>query len=86
MEFSLAGLIGGLLGLVIGLVNFSVITAIVEGRLRAVDRSESAEERATFERKIVQFRRIMLVFEVVVLSAAGYWIGTMVGGWLGSRG
>ena len=83
MEFSLAGLLGGLVGLAVGIVNFSVITAIVEGRLRAVDRSATAEERATFERKIIQFRRIMLVFEVVVFSAVGYFVGTTIGGWLG---
>jgi hypothetical protein len=82
MELSLAGLIGGAAGLVMGLVNFAVITELAERRLRAVDRSETPEECAVFERKIALFRRIIFGFEVVVLTATGYYVGITIGGWL----
>lgn len=80
MELSLWGQIGALIGAALGYLNYRVILGIVVPRLRAVDRSETAEERAAFERKIVWLRRIFFTLEVVVLGGVGYWVGTWLGG------
>jgi hypothetical protein len=80
MGLSLWGQIGALIGAAIGYVNFRVIIAILEPRLRATDRSQTAEERGVFERKIVLLRRIFLVLEIGILGAIGYFLGHLFGG------
>jgi hypothetical protein len=80
MEFSGAGAIGAAVGLALGLLNYRMIVSIVEGRLRALDRSESAAEREVLERKLTLMRRIILWMDVVVFSLVGYTVGTLVAG------
>ncbi|MCC6949123.1 MAG: hypothetical protein IT539_15270 [Bradyrhizobiaceae bacterium] len=80
MELSLWGQIGALIGAALGYLNFRVIIGILEPRLRATDKSGTAEERGSFERKIVLLRRIFFTFEVVVLGAVGYFVGSLFGG------
>jgi hypothetical protein len=86
MELSYWGALGALIGLGIGLFNYRVIVAIIEARLRAVDRSETSEERRVFESKLVLLRRFILVFEVVVLTAGGFFVGLVIGGLIGAGG
>jgi predicted DNA-binding transcriptional regulator len=80
MAFSLPGLIGAAIALVIGLINYGVIVSVVEGRLRALDRSQTADERAAFERRITLMRRFILLTDIVVFPFVGYVFGKTVGG------
>jgi hypothetical protein len=80
MDLSLWGQIGALAGVVLGYINFRVIVAIIVPRLRALDRSETAEERGAFERKIVLFRRILFVLEIAIMAGVGYFVGQTLGG------
>jgi hypothetical protein len=80
MTLSLWGQIGALIGALLGYINFRVIIGILEPRLRKLDGSKTAEERAAFERKLVLLRRIFFTFEIVVLGAVGYFVGSLFGG------
>jgi hypothetical protein len=80
MGLSLWGQIGALIGAVLGYVNFRVIMAVLEPRLRRLDNSRTAEERGAFERKMVLLRRIFLVLEIGILGAIGYFVGSLFGG------
>jgi ABC-type antimicrobial peptide transport system permease subunit len=80
MNLSFWGQIGALVGAVLGYINFRVIIAIIEPRLRALDRSPTAEERNAFERKMVLFRRILFVLEIAIMAGVGYFVGIMFGG------
>jgi hypothetical protein len=79
MELSLWGQIGALIGAALGYLNFRVIIGILEPRLRALDKSNTAEERNAFERKIVLLRRIFVTLEVVILGIVGYFVGSWLG-------
>ena len=80
MDYSLPGFIGAFVGVVIGVINYGVVIAFVEARLRKLDRSQTREEKDEFERRISLMRRIVLAIDVVVFSAVGYWFGRTVGG------
>ena len=80
MVFSLPGLIGAFVGVVLGVINYAVIISVVEASLRKLDRSQSASERQEFEHKISLMRRIVLGIDIVVFAAVGYWFGRTVGG------
>jgi hypothetical protein len=80
MELSLAGLLGALIGTVLGVINFAVIVGFVEGRLRALDKSEPGAEREEFERKISIMRRTILGIDIFVFAGLGYWLGKTIGG------
>jgi hypothetical protein len=80
MGLSLWGQIGALIGAALGFLNYRVIIGILEPRLRATDKSATAEERNAFERKVVLLKRIFFTFEVVLLGAVGYYIGVLLGG------
>jgi pheromone shutdown protein TraB len=80
VEYSLPGFIGAFVGVVIGVINYGVVIAFVEARLRKLDRSQTQEERDEFERKISLMRRIVLTIDIVAFSAVGYWFGRTVGG------
>ena len=80
MDYSLPGFIGAFVGVVIGVINYAMVISIVEARLRKLDRSQSASERAEFEEKLSLMRRIVLGLDIALFSAAGYWFGRTVGG------
>ena len=80
MDYSLPGFIGAFVGVVIGVINYGVVIAFVEARLRKLDRSQTRAERGEFERKISLMRRIVLAIDIVAFSAVGYWFGRTVGG------
>ena len=80
MEFSLPGLIGAFVGTVIAVINYGVLVAVMERRLRALDKSQTAQERAEFERKLSLMRRIVLGTDVILFAAVGYWFGKTIGG------
>jgi hypothetical protein len=69
---------GALAGAALGYLNFRVIIGILEPRLRALDKSATADERGAFERKIVLLRRVFFTLEILILGCVGY----VVGSWL----
>ena len=79
MGWSLSGQAGALIGAALGYLNYRVIMGILEPRLRALDKSATAEERGAFERKITLMRRTFLALEVAILGGVGY----VVGAWFG---
>jgi len=80
MAFSLPGLIGAFVGMVLGVINYGVLIAVMERRLRVLDKSQTPQERADFERKLSLMRRIVLGFDIVLFAGIGYWFGKTVGG------
>jgi hypothetical protein len=81
VELSLAGLVGALVGLALGYVDYRVVAGVVEGRLRKLDRSQGPDETAVFERKIRGMRVVFLIMTVGVFPVVGYLLGkTITGG------
>ncbi len=80
MEFSLPGLIGAFVGTVLGVINYGVLIAVMERRLRSLDKSQTRDERAEFERKLSLMRRIVLGTDIVLFAGIGYWFGKTIGG------
>jgi hypothetical protein len=80
MELTLGGLIGAVIGTVLGAVNYAAIVSYVEKRLRALDTSQTAQEREEFERKVWLMRRIVLGVSIFALGGLGYWFGTSLAG------
>jgi hypothetical protein len=80
MGMSIAGLVGAAVALVLGLINYRLIVTVVETRLRALDRSETAVERAEFERKALLLRRIVLWTDIIVFPFVGYFVGRSIAG------
>ena len=80
MDYSLPGFIGAFVGVVIGVINYGVIVATLEKRLRRLDNSQTAAEREEFERKLSVMRRMVLGADIVAFAAVGYWFGRTVGG------
>ena len=80
MDTSLPGLVGGLIGLLIGFVEYRIIAPIVVGKLRATEQHKPAAEQAAFERKIGQFRTIFFLAATVGGALAGYMIGRLLFG------
>ena len=78
MGLSQWGLIGALVGLAAGYLNFRLIAGLVEARLRATEKFANEAERQAFEQKIVLLRRILFVFEIGVLAVVGYFIGSQL--------
>jgi hypothetical protein len=77
---SLAGLIGALVGLAVGYVDFKVVGGVVEGRLRKLDRSVGVEAKAEFERKIRILRVVLFAVTMVAFPVIGYLFGSAVAG------
>jgi hypothetical protein len=77
---SSAGLIGAVLGLILGWVDYKVVGRLIEGRLRATDRSATPAEKADYERRIEWFRRLWFVATVCAFPVVGYLIGRAIGG------
>ena len=80
MGISVPGLVGAAVALALGLLNYRVIVSTLEGRLRALDRSQSAEERQAFEHKLTLMRRIIFWMDMAALPVVGYTLGTLIAG------
>ncbi len=80
MELSLPGLIGAVIGVTLGYVDFKVVSGVVEAKLRRLDTSSSAADKATFERKIRIMRVLFFVMTVCVFPVIGYLLGQAVAG------
>jgi hypothetical protein len=80
VEVSTAGLIGAVLGLILGWVDYKIVGRIAERWLRATDRSTTVTEKADYERRIGWFRRIWFVLTVCAFPIVGYFLGRVIGG------
>ena len=80
IDLSLGGLVGAIAGTVLAGVNYAIVIGFVEKSLRTHDRSETAEERATFESKLGIMRRTVLGLDLLLFGGLGYWIGDAIGG------
>ena len=80
MDLSPSGLLGAMLGTILGVLNYVVFLRVLVPRLRALDKSQSREEREEFERKMSLMRRIILAADVVLFAAVGYYAGRYIGG------
>ena len=83
MELSVPGLIGALVGLAIGYVDYRVVGGVLEARLRKLDRSQGAAETAEFEGKLRILRIVFFTMTVVAFPLVGYWLGVTVAGQTG---
>jgi hypothetical protein len=74
------GLIGALIGLVVGLVEYRIVSALVIGGLRRTDQSKTQAERDDYERRIRWVRAALVVLMIGVTPVLGYVIGQTVFG------
>jgi hypothetical protein len=75
-----AGLIGAVLGLIIGWVDYKIVAGVVERKLRSLDKSSTAAEKADFERRIVWLHRLLGVATIGFFPIVGYLMGRTIGG------
>ena len=80
MYLSLAGLLGSMVGTIIAAINYGMVIGFVQKSLRAHDRSQTAEERTTFEGKLAVMRRTVLALDILFFGGVGYWLGDLIGG------
>ena len=79
MSLTLPALIGALVGLGLGWLDYRILSGVVEGKLRKLDRSEG-EELARFETKIRLMKAIFFVMTVVVFPVVGFFLGNTIAG------
>ena len=75
-----AGAIGALLGLIVGWLDYKVVGGWIEQKLRNTDRSQTAAEKADYERRIGLFRRWFLLSTVGAFPIVGYLLGRAIAG------
>jgi hypothetical protein len=80
IDLSLGGLIGAVVGTIVAGVNYAMVIGFVEKSLRTHDRSETPEERTTFESKLGIMRRTVLGLDLLLFGGLGYWIGDAISG------
>lgn len=83
MDVSVPGLIGALVGLAIGYVDYRVVGGVLEAKLRKLDRSQGAAETAQFEGKLRILRIVFFAMTVLAFPLVGYWLGVTVAGRMG---
>lgn len=71
---SSTGLIVAAIALVVGWIEYKVVTTIVTKALRRTDTSKTRAERDEFERRIGLFRGITFVLLVVLTPVFGLWL------------
>jgi hypothetical protein len=79
MSLTLPELAGALIGLGLGWLDYRILSGVVEGKLRKLDRS-SPEEQPAFERKIRLMRAIFFVMTVGAFPVVGYLLGQTIAG------
>ncbi|PZN99540.1 MAG: hypothetical protein DCF30_11515 [Hyphomicrobiales bacterium] len=74
------GQIGALIGLVVGLIEYRIVSGLVIGALRRTDHSKTQAERDDYERRIAYVRVALVVLMIGVTPVLGYVIGQTVFG------
>jgi hypothetical protein len=80
MDYSVAGLVGSCLALVVGLTSYFLTVPAIQKSLRRVGPKDTPEQREDLEFKLGVMRRLILTMDVVVFGLGGYWLGKSVGG------
>ena len=75
-----AGAIGAVLGLILGWLDYKVVGGWVARKLKETDRSQTAAEKADYERRILLFQRWFLLSTVGAFPIVGYLLGSAVAG------
>ena len=75
-----AGAIGAVVGLILGWLDYKVVGGWVARKLKETDRSETAAEKADYQRRIVLFQRWFLLSTVGAFPIVGYLLGRAVAG------
>jgi hypothetical protein len=70
-----AGLIGALIGFIVGLIEYRLVTGVVVASLRRTDSSKTPAEKDDYERRIRLLKAAVLVLSVGGLPIVGYFIG-----------
>ncbi|KRE16620.1 hypothetical protein ASE63_15555 [Bosea sp. Root381] len=73
-----AGPIGALIGLVVGMLQYRIVSGVVVGALRRTDRSQTEPERADYARRIERMKVVLAVVIVGSTTIMGYLIGRML--------
>ena len=77
---SIAGLIGAAVGLGLGWIDYRVVSGVVVGRLRKLDRSQTPQEKDEFERRTRILRGVLFVLTIGAFPVIGYLLGVTVAG------
>jgi|KBSSwiStaDraftv2_1062776.scaffolds.fasta_scaffold1108886_2 hypothetical protein len=80
MDYSVAGLVGSVAAIVVGLVAYLAALPSLQRKLRAVAPSDTAEQREDVEFKLGVMRRLMVSIGFVTFGWGGYWLGKAVAG------
>jgi hypothetical protein len=75
-----AGVVGALAGLIVGWLDYKVVGGWVERKLQETDRSQTATEKADYERRIGLFRRWFLLSTMGAFPIVGYLLGRTIAG------
>ncbi len=76
----MAGMIGALIGFVVGLIEYRLVTGVVVGALRRTDSSQTQAEKDDYERRIRLLKAAVLVVSVGGLPIVGYFVGRVLFG------
>ncbi|WP_293806381.1 hypothetical protein [uncultured Bosea sp.] len=75
-----AGLVGAVIGLGLGLLEYRLMSAVVIGALRRTDRSVTEAEKDDYERRIRILRAVLVVMTIGLMPTLGFVIGRTVFG------
>jgi hypothetical protein len=70
-----AGPIGAVIGLVLGLLEYKLVSGVVVSALRRTNSSATEAEHADYERRIRILRAVLLVMTVGAMPIVGYFVG-----------
>jgi hypothetical protein len=76
MELTLGGLLGAVVGAIFGGANYAMLIGTLDGLLKSMEGAEA--ERQEFASNVSVMRRAILGFDVLLCTALGYWLGTML--------
>ena len=77
---TLAGLLGALIGLGLGLLQYRVMSAAVIGALRRTDRSVTEADKQDYERRIRILRWALGAITIGLMPILGFVIGRTLSG------
>jgi len=70
-----AGLIGAVIGLVLGLVEYKLISGVVVSALQRTNSSATEAEHADYERRIQIVKAVLAVMTIGGMPVVGYFVG-----------
>ena len=74
IDISLPGLVGAIAGTAVAGVNYHLFIGVLERALREQGAQQQTAEES-MESKLSLLRRLVLIVDLFVFAALGYWIG-----------